>query len=245
MRLNILVWTLVLVSLAQTAAAAGVIRGTVWVNRKTAALAQPRPADAAVPASNDRPGSPDPIFVNAKIANAQRGIGESVLWLERIPENVDRKLAGGGGWLFFRRAPRRPVPRMVQKDLAFIPRVMAVAAGSRVEFMNLDDVYHNVFSVSAAKRFDLGKYPPGRRDTVKFDMPGVINLHCDIHPDQLGYIVVAPNHAYARPDTLGNFTLPKLPPGRYTVHAWHPRLGETKGTVEMPARGNVALDLIF
>ena len=83
-----------------------------------------------------------------------------------MPDNVDCKLSGKPSFWFFRRPAR--TPRIVQKDMRFFPRVLAIAAGTQVEFQNLDGVYHNAFSVSTAKRFDLGKYPPGQTDTVLF-----------------------------------------------------------------------------
>jgi hypothetical protein len=157
-----------------------------------------------------------------------------------VPEKVEKKLSSRG-WF----APKPRSPRIVQQDLRFAPRVLAAVAGTAVEFRNLDRVFHSTFSVSAANRFDLGKYAPGHRDTVLFDQPGVVNLHCDIHPDENGFVVVVPNHAYARPDSFGRFDLKKLPPGRYTANAWHPRLGESSAAFEVPKRGNVALQLVF
>ena len=112
-----------------------------------------------------------------------------------------------------------------------------------MEFLNLDRVYHNAFSVSSARRFDLGKYPPGRADTVLFEHAGIVNMHCDIHPEELGFVVVVPNHAVARPDSDGVFTLPALPRGSYTVHVWHPRRGERKRSFEVPRHGDVLLEL--
>jgi hypothetical protein len=170
----------------------------------------------------------------------QRGANDAVIYLAQVPQKVEKKLTHRG---LFRKAPRPP--RIVQTKLRFVPRVLAAAVGTAVEFENLDRVYHNAFSVSAAKRFDLGKYAPGTIDTVTFDHVGVANLHCDIHPDESGFVVVVPNHAFARPDSLGRFTLPKLPRGQYTVRVWHPRLGEITRTVEMPKHGDVALELRF
>lgn len=205
---------------------AGVVRGTLWMNRK---------APAAAKTTTEPPA----------IARLQRGVVESVIYIEKVPENVERKLSGKGGFFLFRKAPKPWVPRIVQKDRNFIPRVLAIPAGTAVEFQNLDRVYHSAFSVSTARRFDLGKYAPGKTETVRFERAGVINLHCDIHPDMLGFIVVTPNHAYARPDSLGRFTLPKLPAGPCTVRVWHPRRGEIRRAIDMPKRGDVALDLAF
>jgi hypothetical protein len=171
-------------------------------------------------------------------------VSDAVVFVERVPEKVERKLTGTGAWFFWK--PKEPrVESILQRGRRFTPRVLAVGPGTPVAFRNLDNVYHATFSVSAAKRFDLGRRMPGRSDTVVFARPGVINLHCEIHPDMLGYIVVTPNHAFARPDAAGRYRLPKLPAGAYTVHAFHPRRSEIQRTVEMPPRGDVTLDLSF
>ena len=226
MRSRIIIAVIATLLLCPFRADAGVVQGTLWMNR-------------AAPAAAKTSAGP------AGIAKLQRGVGESVVYLEQVPEAVERKLSGHGGFSFFRREPKPWVPRIVQKNRMFAPRVLAIPAGTRVEFQNLDRVYHNAFSVSTARRFDLGKYPPGKTDTVKFDRAGVVNLHCDIHPNMMGFIVVTPNHAYVRPDSLGHFTLPKLPPGPYTVRVWHPRRGEIRRAIDMPKRGDVSLDLSF
>jgi hypothetical protein len=200
-------------------AGAGTIRGQLWLDPPT--------QSGAAKSSKGRP----PV---------QRGITDAVVYVETVPDPVERRLARRR---WFSRKPR--VPRVIQADHRIVPRVLAVAAGTRVEFENFDRIYHNLFSVSAARRFDLGKYAPGHRDTVAFDRAGVANLHCDIHPDEIAYVVVVANHCYARPDSLGRFRLPKLPAGSYTVHVWHPHQGEVTREVEMPHRGDLALDLRF
>jgi len=170
---------------------------------------------------------------------ATQNLRDAVIYVEEIPEKVEKKLAHPG-FLFFKAKPR--MPRVVQMDRKFNPRVLSIAAGTSVVFQNLDQVWHNTFSVSATRSFDLGKYPPGRIDTVTFDRPGVVNLHCDIHAAMVGFVVVAPNHAFTRPDTLGQYKLPSLPEGDYTIHVVHPRYGEIQRQVKVP-RGNLALDL--
>jgi len=210
---------------------AGDVRGTLWVSHAAAAHApaDPRPGGAAVAAE----------------VRSQRGVGDAVVWLVDVPDKVERKLAAPPHHWFWQHPRPERLPCVVQRDHQFVPHVLAVPSGGAVEFRNLDRIYHNVFSVSAARPFDLGKYPPGRADTVTFRRPGVVNLHCDIHPDELGFVVVVPNHACARPDSLGAFQLPKLPPGHYEVHAWHPRLGELKYAFDVPRRGDVTLRLVF
>lgn len=176
----------------------------------------------------------------------QPGIGEAVVWVAAIPERIESRLAEPRrGWFGLRKVEEPPLPKVAQRLDTFAPRVLAVPAGSSVEFANGDRLYHSTFSVSGARRFDLGKTPPGRRDTLEFRKPGVINLHCEIHPRAVGYVVVTPNRAYATPDSAGRFQLPKLPPGRYVLHAWHPQKGELKLPFDVPKRGVVALDPTF
>ena len=147
------------------------------------------------------------------------------------------------------KAAKAPVeaahPVMAAKDDLFIPRVLAIAAGTTVEFRNADRIYHNAFSISPAKRFDLGKYAPGQHRTVTFERPGIVNVFCDLHPAESGFILVVPNSFYVHADPSGAFALPKLPPGTYVVTAWHPRFGERKTRVELTASADADLRLRF
>ena len=172
------------------------------------------------------------------------GITDAVIYIEVLPEAVERKLNSRGFWIFRRLAPPR-VRRVVQMNRKFDPHVLATAVGDRIAFNNLDRVYHSTFSVSPAKRFDLGKRQPGQCDTLTLDQPGVINLHCDIHPDMMAYVVVTPNHAFTFPDDTGRYRLPALPPGTYTVHVFHPRWGEIQHRAEITKHGDALLDLSF
>jgi plastocyanin len=167
-----------------------------------------------------------------------------VIYVERVPESAERKLTSHGFWLFRTHDGPR-VWNVVQIHRRFDPHVLAIAAGDRVAFQNLDPIYHSAFSVSAAKRFDLGKRLPGQRDTLTFDRPGMINLHCDIHPDMVGYLMVTPNHAFAFPDSTGRYHLPDLPAGDYTVHAVHPLWGDIERKAQVAKRGATPLDLRF
>lgn len=173
------------------------------------------------------------------------GVADAVVWVERVPDKVEAKLAGGSGWWIFRHAADTRPQRIVQADARFRPRVLATVAGHDVEFRNLDRVYHNVFSVSSARRFDTGKTAPGHADTIAFRRSGVVNVLCDVHPQEVAYVVVVPNHVMARPDSLGRYELPRLPEGDYVVHAWHPRCGELRRDASMPRKGDITLDLRF
>jgi plastocyanin len=115
-----------------------------------------------------------------------------------------------------------PTKQVAQKDLTFVPALLPVTAGTKVEFPNLDDTYHNIFSYSPAKRFDLGRYRPDERPipTQVFDKPGLVTLRCDIHEHMRGLILVLNTPYFVMTDTDGRFRLSGLPAGHYTLKAW-------------------------
>jgi plastocyanin len=115
-----------------------------------------------------------------------------------------------------------PAKQVTQKDLTFIPSLLPVRVGTKVEFPNLDDTYHNIFSYSPAKRFDLGRYRPDERPipTQVFDRPGLVILRCDIHEHMRGLILVLNTPYFVMTDTSGHFRLEGLPAGHYTLKAW-------------------------
>ncbi len=115
-----------------------------------------------------------------------------------------------------------PMKQVAQKDLTFIPSLLPVRVGTKVEFPNLDDTYHSIFSYSPAKRFDLGRYRPEERPipTQVFDKPGLVTLRCDIHEHMRGLILVLNTPYFVMTDTNGRFRLDGLPAGRYTLKAW-------------------------
>jgi len=113
-------------------------------------------------------------------------------------------------------------PRLDLRGEAFRPRILVVPVGTSVEFANHDTLFHDIFSVSPTKPFDLGRYGRGKSRRVTFDKPGLVNVYCKLHPSMAAYIVVVPNRAFARPDSSGRFVLRGLPKGRYVVNAWHP-----------------------
>ena len=171
------------------------------------------------------------------------GITDAVIYVEEVPEAVERKLARRGFWIFGSSRPR--LWNIVLQQRRFDPQVLAAAVGDQLGFSNLDRVYHHAFSVSAARSFDLGKRLPGQCDTLTLERPGVVNLHCEIHPDMAGYVVVTPNHAFTLPDADGLFRLPPLPAGTYAVRVFHPRWGQIRRSVEVARRGDVELNLNF
>ncbi|HYV84379.1 MAG TPA: hypothetical protein VFB49_00550 [Patescibacteria group bacterium] len=116
-----------------------------------------------------------------------------------------------------------PIPAMRQEDLTFVPHVLAIAKGSEVEFPNTDPVFHNVFSLSRAESFDLGRYPKGSTKRVRFDNPGIVKVFCHIHSDMSAVVVVLDNPFFVSPDAEGNYSIDGLPPGDYKVTGWHER----------------------
>lgn len=115
-----------------------------------------------------------------------------------------------------------PRAQMAQKDMTFVTPLLAVQVGTTVEFPNLDSTYHNIFSYSKAKRFDLGRYRPDEKPVPSevFDQPGLVALHCDIHEHMRGIILVLDTSHFTVSDTDGRYRLAGLPAGRYTLKAW-------------------------
>jgi plastocyanin len=116
-----------------------------------------------------------------------------------------------------------PTKQIIQKDLAFSPTLLPVRVGTKVEFPNLEeDMYHNIFSYSPAKRFDLGRYRPDERPIPSeiFDVAGLVTLRCDIHEHMRALILVLDTPHFVVTDNDGRYRLSGLPPGRYTLKAW-------------------------
>ena len=122
----------------------------------------------------------------------------------------------------FPKSASLPMKEVAQKDLAFIPALLPVRIGTKVEFPSFDDTYHNIFSYSPAKRFDLGRYRPDERPIPLqvFDKPGLVTLRCDIHEHMRGLILVLNTPYFVMTDADGHFRLSGLPAGHYTLKAW-------------------------
>ena len=141
-------------------------------------------------------------------------------------------------------AAGRPVQATLeQKDQRFSPEVLAVPIGSTVSFPNLDPIFHNVFSLSKAKLFDLGYYPKGRTRSVTFDRAGVVQVYCHLHPNMSAAILVTPSAFYTRPGRDGSFTLSEALEGNHKVVVWHKSAGFFQRTIYVPEAGTVELSL--
>jgi plastocyanin len=133
-----------------------------------------------------------------------------------------------------------------QRGRRFIPRVLAVAPGTTVEFPNNDTVHHNVRSASAAERFDLGLYAPGETRSTVFARPGVVEIRCSAHPEMEAYVMVSDSPHFAQVTAGGIYRIEDVPPGRYEVEAWHPDLESVRRPLTVPPDVSVlTVDLDF
>ena len=170
----------------------GAIRGRVEIRRTT-------------PPVERRPNVNDLGMHTAHEAFDQR---RSVIYLESAPARAFPDIE-----------PQRA--SMDQRNETFVPRVLAVTVGTTVDFPNSDRVYHNVFSLSNARRFDLGRYPVGRSRSVRFDRPGIVRVFCEIHSHMSAFILVFNHRYFAVTGADGRYEINRVPAGRYTLVAWH------------------------
>jgi len=170
----------------------GTIRGRVELRHAPADLARrPNVGDVAMPRPHD--------------ATDRR---RSVVYLEVAPRAA-----------FDQRD--EPHARLDQRNETFVPHVLAIVAGTTVDFPNNDKTYHNVFSLSSTKTFDLGRYAAGKSKSVRFDRPGIVRVFCDIHSHMSAFVLVFTHRYFAVTDDEGRYRLDNVPPGSYTVVAWN------------------------
>ena len=163
---------------AQTPDPTGSIRGRVEVRRERIAEARPSVAALGMPAPRDRPDR-----------------RRSVVYLETAPQGA------------FEVPPPRAHAVLDQRNEAFAPYVLAVSVGTTVDFPNSDRTYHNVFSLSKARRFDLGRYPRGESRSVRFDEPGVVRVFCEIHSHMNAFILVFAHRYFATTEADGRYRI--------------------------------------
>jgi plastocyanin len=132
---------------------------------------------------------------------------------------------------------------MHQEHETFVPHVLAITRGSRVEFPNDDPFYHNVFSLSSAANFNLGRYANGKSASYEFNKSGIVKLYCNIHSQMSATILVFDHPYFAVPRLDGSYELPNLPAGDYTVVGWHERVGEQSTRVHVERGKTVPVDL--
>lgn len=143
-------------------------------------------------------------------------------------------------------ADQPPVTIIAQKDGSFIPRITPVVVGTVVEWPNLDDIYHNVFSMSETTPFDLGLYKKSEQaKRVKFEHRGRVDVFCSIHTKMNCVVLVLPNPWFTRADARGRFTLENIPAGTYTLTGWHERLPTRKVQVTVPESGVISVSFVL
>jgi plastocyanin len=140
-------------------------------------------------------------------------------------------------------AGTRVVATLNQTGQRFEPELLVVPVGSSVSFPNSDPVFHNVFSLSKTKAFDLGFYPEGQTRLVKFNKTGVVQVFCHLHPDMNATILVVPNAWYTRPAENGAFTFSSIPPGNYQVVVWHQSAGFFSKQIQVGENGVARLSM--
>jgi plastocyanin len=201
---------------ALTGAADGTIRGTVEI-RRSSVMVEARPAVASMGAPARRSPELRPAVVY--LDAARRGAFE--------PEEVARVT-------------------MNQRDQAFVPHVLAITVGTTVDFPNNDPYFHNVFSLSKARPFDLGSYTRGSSKAIRFDRPGVVQVFCDIHSHMSAYILVFAHRYFAVTDAAGHYEIAHVPPGAYTLTVWHEgEVRETRAIVVPETGGPVEAGFVI
>ena len=198
-----------LLSLTPSAQSAGVIRGRVEV-RRSAALVDRRPNvnDLGMHTTHD-PG-PD--------------LRRSVVYLQSAPSLAFPEVE-----------PQRAT--MDRRNETFIPHVLAITAGTTVDFPNSDNTYHNVFSIRGPRPFDLGRYAAGRSKSVRFDRAGIVRVFCEIHSHMSAFILVFNHRFFSVTSADGRYQIARVPPGRYTLVAWNEGSDRESRSIVIPDEG--------
>jgi len=178
--------------------------------------------------------SSNPLFAgdikgNVKAKGAKHS-GDAVVYIDKIP-----------GKTFM--PPKEPA-LMDQKNLVFIPHVLPILAGTTVNYLNSDDVLHNVFTPDkCAERFNLGTWPKGQVRSYTFKEPGCVSVMlCNVHPEMEAYIVVLETPYFAVSAKDGAYVIKDVPAGKYTLRIWHEKLKGQEVSVEVPEKGDVTVD---
>lgn len=158
------------------------------------------------------------VMLSPYARNAYRGNRSSGVSQGQVPEQIIVYLAAHTELNQASISGSNPV--VDQINLEILPHVTTVVQATTVDFHNSDRVYHNLFSLSKAKSFNLGRYATGESKSILFDEPGVVEIFCDIHADMNGVVLVVPNRYFAAIDKDGNYRINDIPPGTYTVIVW-------------------------
>ena len=143
------------------------------------------------------------------------------------------------------RRPAAAEPTIRQMNETFIPQVLAIQAGDTVRFPNDDPFFHNVFSLSGARTFDLGRYPKNQVRSVRFDRPGIVKIFCHIHSHMNAVIRVFDHPYFSKATGNGVFSIPQIPEGTYTLVVWHERLKLQKQVIRLQSGENAEVDFVL
>lgn len=136
-------------------------------------------------------------------------------------------------------------PKIVQRDANFEPHVLPIAVGTGVRWPNEDDIYHNVFSMSDTKDFNLGLYGKEKAPVIVFDKVGRVDVFCGIHTKMHCIVLVLPSEFFAMADSRGRYVIKGVPPGTYRIKAWQERMPAQVKEVVVPAEGDVKMDFVL
>jgi len=156
--------------------------------------------------------------------------GDAVIYIDKIPSKTFEQ-------------PKEHA-KIDQKNLVFHPRVLPILVGTTVDFLNSDDVLHNVFSPDqCAEKFNLGTWPKGQIRSYTFKKSGCEPvILCNVHPEMEAYVVILETPYYAVSEKGGSYQIKDIPPGKYTLKIWHEKLkGESK-EVTVPQSGEIEVD---
>jgi plastocyanin len=168
----------------------------------------PPPSSGEPPAPLPRAGLATVQVSGTVSGGGAPGAGGAVIWLKRANGETPKPAPARGKVIS-------------QRGKAFVPHVLAVPVGSKVEFRNDDAIYHNVFSLGKPNDFDTGLYKQGATYPQVFKKPGPVQLLCNIHSSMIGYVFVVDSPYYTQADGAGAFTIRGVPPGEYDVEVWH------------------------
>jgi plastocyanin len=172
-------------------------------------------------------------YALALIATVGQLLGASVSGRVMLVNSHDpgvtkkKDFAGVVVWLKPLDQPTPSVPKrhfqMMQKDKKFTPHILVIGTGSTVDFPNLDPIFHNAFSNFEGQIFDIGLYPPGSSQSIRFDRPGIVRVFCNIHPSMSAVIVVVDSPYFMITGGNGDYSFPNVSSGAYELHLFHER----------------------
>jgi plastocyanin len=142
----------------------------------------------------------------------------------------------------FNEEPDKASARITQRDKKFVPDVMPITVGQTVDFANEDTIWHNVFSISKARAFDLGMTKKPDTKAITFTKTGVIDVYCNIHPEMVGTVLVLPNRAFTVADKDGRYRIQNVPAGDYKMFAWSKRSDVQSKPVTVAAGDTLKVD---